>query len=216
MTTLTLPVPTTLVAGEIVATGVSAEDYLAQYAGTFHEWAEGIVIKMSPASRRHTLLTQYLVQWLNAYFALNPIGQVLTAPFVMQMEAIGRSREPDLQVILTTNPGELTDTFMNGPADLCIEVVSPESVGRDYGDKFVEYEKAGVREYWIIDPIRQRAQFNRLDDTGVYAAASPDDTGYYHTPLLPKLALHVPALWQEPLPDLLAIVQTVQAMFDAE
>ncbi len=102
---------------------------------------------------------------------------------------------------------------MMGPADICIEVVSPESVARDYGEKFAEYEKAGVREYWIIDPIRQRCQFNRLDAAGIYAAISPDDTGHYYAPLLPKLALHVPTLWKDELPDLLTIVQEVQAMF---
>jgi Uma2 family endonuclease len=212
MATLTLPVPVTLPAGEIVATGVSAEDYMTLYAETHHEWVEGVVVKMSPVTLQHDTLTIYLRQWLNAYFALNPIGRVVGDPFVMRLDAIGRLREPDLQVILNDNPGQLTDTAMIGPADICIEVVSPESVARDYGDKFVEYEKAGVREYWIVDPIRQRCQFNRRSDAGVYAVILPDETDHYHTPLLPKLALHVPTLWQEPLPDVISIVQAVQAM----
>jgi Uma2 family endonuclease len=212
MATLTKSALATLPAGEIVATGVPAEDYLALYAETHHEWAEGVVIKMSPASARHSLLIQYLIQYFNAYFALHPIGKVFQDPFVMRLDAIGRIREPDLQIILDGNPGQLTDTAMIGPADLCIEVVSPESVERDYGAKFNEYEKAGVCEYWIIDPIRRRCDFNRLGESGVYAEMVPDDTGHYHTPLLPKLALHVPTLWQEALPDILTIVQTVQAM----
>ena len=117
-------------------------------------------------------------------------------------------------MILTSNPGQLTETAMIGPADLCIEVVSPESATRDYGNKFVEYEKAGVREYWIIDPIRQRCDFNRLDNTGVFAVAQPDDTGHYRTPLLPRLALHVPTLWQERLPGVSATAQAVRAAFN--
>ncbi len=136
MATLTIPAPAVLPAGTIVATGVSAEDYMQQYAATFHEWAEGVVLKTGLSSLRHTLLTQYLLQLLNAYFALSPAGRALTAPFVMQLDAIGRFREPDLQVVLNDNPGELTDSAMVGPADICIEVVSPESVARDYGDKF--------------------------------------------------------------------------------
>jgi Uma2 family endonuclease len=210
MTASTMPV--VLPAAEAVATGVSADDFLAVYAETFHEWAEGVVIKMSPASRRHTLLTQYLIQWLNAYFSLRPVGKVFNAPFVMRLDALERFREPDIQVILDDNPGELADTAMIGPADICIEVVSPESVERDYGQKFSEYEKAGVREYWIIDPIRQRCDFNQLGESGTYTRVSPDDTGHYHTPLLPELALHVPTLWQDELPDLLITVQRVQAM----
>jgi Uma2 family endonuclease len=89
-------------------------------------------------------------------------------------------------------------------------------VGRDYGQKFHEYESVGVREYWIIDPIRQRCDFNRLSELGLYARIKPDDTEHYHTPLLPKLALHVPTLWQEQLPSFYAIGQAVQAMLSSE
>jgi Uma2 family endonuclease len=212
MTALTLSVPVTLPAGEIIAADVSAGEYLAQYAETHHEWVRGAVIKMTPVSLQHVRLTQYLLHLLNAYFALNPIGTVLDAPFVMRLEAAGSYREPDLQVVLNTNPGQLTDTEMVGPADICIEVVSRESVTRDYGDKFAEYEQAGVQEYWIIDPVRQTCHFYRLQPGKHYAPVPPDEQGNYHTPLLPRLALHVPTLWQEPLPNAVAIVQAVQTM----
>ncbi len=98
------------------------------------------------------------------------------------------------------------------PVFCCIEVVSPESAARDYGDKFMEYERAGVREYWIVDPLRRRCVFNRLSEAGVYAAVLPDQAGNYHTPLLPGLALPVPTLWQDNLPGILEIVRAVQAM----
>jgi Uma2 family endonuclease len=42
---------------------------------------------------------------------------------------------------------------MDGAADIVIELVSPESVHRDYGEKLYEYEQAGVPGYWIIDPL---------------------------------------------------------------
>jgi Uma2 family endonuclease len=215
METLTFVAPALLPAGEIVATDVSFEDYMARYALTFHEWVRGVVIQMSPASRVHDDLTIYLRQWLNIYFELNPIGQALNAPFVMSVEAIGAGREPDVQVILNSNPGQLTDTRMIGPADICIEVVSPESVARDYGDKFMEYEKAGVREYWIIDPLRQRCDFNRLDESGVYGVVPLDETESYRTPLLPRLTLHVPTLWLDELPGVLATTQVILKMMES-
>jgi Uma2 family endonuclease len=104
---------------------------------------------------------------------------------------------------------------MVGPADICIEVVSPESVARDYGDKFVEYEKAGVREYWIIDPLRQRCDFNRLDKSGVYAVVPLDETESYRTPLLRRLALHVPTLWLDELPGVLATTPIILKMMES-
>lgn len=205
-----------LPSGEIVATGISAEEYLERYAESHHEWVKGAVIKMTPVSLHHAQLVDYLRDLFRAYFDLNPVGLVVGEPFVMRLPATDSLREPDLQIILNGNPGELTPTAMIGPADLCIEVVSPESAPRDYGDKFVEYEKAGVREYWIIDPLRQRCQFNRLDQTGIYAAVLPDEAGVYHTPLLPKLALHVPTLWQDHLPGFFATAQAVKSMLGME
>ena len=140
MAVQTLAPPLTLPAGEIIAAGVSAEEYMAQYAEHHHEWVKGAVIRMSPVSELHDRLTAYFRQLLDAYFVMNKIGRARSAPFVMRLEE--SYREPDLQVILNTNPGQLTDTAMIGPADMCIEVVSPESAPRDYGDKLIEYEKA--------------------------------------------------------------------------
>lgn len=212
MASVTSSAPAAFPTGDIVASGVSAEEYLAQYAETRHEWVRGAVLKMSPVSEQHDLLTAYFRQLLDAYFELNPIGRVRSHPFVMRLETTESYREPDLQVILNTNPGQLTATAMIGPADLCVEVVSQESALRDYGEKFVEYERARVGEYWIIDPLRQEAHFYRLQETGLYARAHPDATDHYRTPLLPHLALHVPTLWHERLPGISAIVQAVQAM----
>jgi Uma2 family endonuclease len=211
MAVQTLTLPLTPPAGEIVAAEVSAEDYMAQYAEHHHEWVKGVVIKMTPESLRHALIIKYLLRLLDAYFSLNPIGTVLDEPFVMRLEE--SFREPDLQVILNTNPGQLTETAMIGPADICIEVVSPESMPRDYGDKFIEYEKAGVQEYWIVEPLRQRYDFYRRDDSGIYRGIHPDDQGLYRTPLLPQFTLHVTTLWEPELPDFFAIGKAVQAMF---
>lgn len=214
MTTLMITAPATLPAGKLIATGVAAEEYLADYADTYHEWVKGAIIHMTPVSLRHTQLTQYLLQLLNAYFSFNPVGTVLNAPFVMRLEITESFREPDLQVVLHANTMNLTATAMNGPADICIEVVSPESTTRDYGDKFAEYEQAGVHEYWIIDPQCQEARFHRLQPSKLYASIPLDESNDYRTPLLPNLVLQVLTLWQENLPDFAAIWQAVQTMFD--
>jgi Uma2 family endonuclease len=88
---------------------------------------------------------------------------------------------------------------------LVIEIVSPESVGRDRGEKFVEYEAGGVREYWLIDPDRQQAEFYQLDETGRYHLAAIDKDGRFHSTVLPNFWLQVDWLWQEPLPKVLEV-----------
>lgn len=97
---------------------------------------------------------------------------------------------------------------------ICIEVVSPESVAHDHGDKFEEYEKGGVREYWIIDPIRSEGRFYRRSDEGIFLHQVEDAEGFYHTPLLPGFTLHVPTLWQDTLPDPIKTVEAVKAMLN--
>jgi len=191
---------------------VSAEEYMAQYAHDHYEWEQGKLVKMSPVTDRHDELSGYLHELLKAYFALNPVGRVKRDPFVMRLDALNVRREPDLQVILTTNSGQFTDTVMIGPADICIEIISPESVERDYGRKFVDYESGGVKEYWLIDPIRGEARISRLSAEGHYQTRQPDADGYYETPLLPGLRLHVPTLWQDRLPDIYQVTDAVRAM----
>lgn len=208
-------IPTTLSQEEPSAEnveGVSAEDYMAHYAEHGYEWVQGVAIKMSPVTLEHEELYDYLKQLLEAYFALNPTGIVVGDRFVMKIESVGSEREPDLMVILKSNPGDLTRTAMIGPADICIEVVSEGSEDTDFGKKFREYEKGGVNEYWIIDPLRKESRFHCLQPTKLYASVSPDADGHYRTPLLPRFALHVPTLWQEKLPDIIQVVQSAQAM----
>jgi Uma2 family endonuclease len=200
------------VTAEIIATGVSFEEYLDKYAGDFCELVEGNVIKMSPIHEDHDKLTRYLASLLDAYFEIRPIGQIRIAPFVMKISSDSPKREPDLQIILNTNLGELKPTYMDGPADICIEIISPGSVDEDRGKKFTEYEKGGVGEYWIFDPIHKEALFYRLNAEGIYAPQQADADGNYRTPALPGLVLHVPTLWQEQLPGPIAVAQAVQAM----
>lgn len=199
--------------GEIVAENVSEDVYMARYAADFHEYVRGYVIKMSPASLRHNKISNYLMTLISTYLELNPIGDVIDAPFVMRLEEISR-REPDVMVILDDNLPNLKPTFMDGPADICIEVVSPESTARDRGEKFQEFEKGGVTEYWIIDPIRNEAQFYRRNTDDIFKTITTDTQQDYTTSLLPGFRLHVPTLWQKQLPGAVATVDHVKSMLD--
>jgi Uma2 family endonuclease len=195
---------------QVVAVGISAEDYMARFAGDYCEWIAGVVIKM-PANEVHDRLFRYLLVLLNAYLDLRPIGQLRQAPFVMRARPDWPHREPDIQMILNAHLDRLTPTYVDGPADLCIEIVSPESIERDHGDKFREYQEGGVTEYWIIDPTRAEARFYRMDETGTYRPQTVTQD-IYRTPLLPGLDLHVPTLWQAELPGAVIIVRMVEKM----
>jgi Uma2 family endonuclease len=200
--------PTAYPYGEIVAENVSEEDFLAHYEG-YYEWIEGLVIKMSPGTFAHMRLSHYFNDLLRAYIRLKPIGQVFTEPPMMRL---GRTlRSPDVFFVLADNPATFTKTLMIGVADLCIEIVSEESIDRDTKEKVTEYEMAGVKEYWIIDPLKQQALFYRLQaDSRHYQAIEPDSNSDYETLILPKLKIHIPTLWEDKLPDMVDSLEALR------
>lgn len=209
-----IAIPTQLDSENEAPKRVSLEEYLEKYAHDHYEWDNGELIKMSPIRNRHNKLSKYLLHLFDAYFSYRPIGEIQFDPFLMRLNEIGVMREPDLQIILNNNPGQLTETAMIGPADICVEIVSPESVERDYGKRFSEYERARVKEYWLLDYLRKEARFHRLGENGLYSLHLPDADGNYESPLLPGLKLHAPTLWTETLPDLLTVVESVRAMLE--
>jgi Uma2 family endonuclease len=93
-------------------------------------------------------------------------------------------------------------TYLDGPADLAVEIVSPDSETRDRRDKLAEYEAAGIPEYWLIDEPRNEALFFVLDPSGHYQQAPLSADGIYTSTVLPGLRLRVGWLWRYPPPML--------------
>lgn len=96
------------------------------------------------------------------------------------------AREPDLLVLLNEHAERDTDTYVEGPADWVIEIVSPESGARDRGTKFDEYERGGVSEYWIIDPHRRELWAYRRGEDGLYQSLPVDEEGRVTSVTLPS------------------------------
>ncbi len=122
----------------------------------------------------------------------------------MKLAAQRRGREPDILFVGNDRRHLFKKTYLDGAADLAVEIVSPESIGRDRGEKFVEYEAAGIREYWLIDPERRQAEFYRLNSDGFYQLISTPD-GIFRSEVLPDFFLRVEWFWQETLPTLRAL-----------
>jgi Uma2 family endonuclease len=180
------------------AHGISYTDFLNQIdEDTPAEWVKGEIVMTGPASRKHQTISRLLVQLLSTYAEVHELGEVLPAPFQMKLADSGR--EPDVIFVAHNHLDRLKPTYLDGPADLVVEIISPESIRRDRGDKFAEYERAGIPEYWLIDPDRQQADFYQLDSNGDYHPAPPDADGVYRSTALQGFWLRVAWLWQPPL-----------------
>jgi Uma2 family endonuclease len=131
---------------------------------------------------------------MGLYADTNQVGKIISSPFVMRLPTRPSGREPDLIFIRTEHFKWLRETHLDGPANLVVEIVSPESDARDRGDKFVEYESAGIPEYWLIDPLRQQAVFYELTD-GRYRPGTINEHGIYHSQALPGFWLRIEWLW---------------------
>ena len=200
--------------GDIIAAEVPLKEYLRHYAPHHCEWVEGFVIQMG-SDIHHTNLIYFIFQFFSAFFELQPIGKVIGQPFVMKLPLFPkRRRQPDLMIVLKNNSAEVTRTMLKGAADICIEVISEESVGRDLGEKFHEYETSGVREYWVLDPIRRQPSFYRLNADGRYIRQELTANGDYVTPLLPRFRLPIAQLWADELPGTLSVARMVNALWD--
>jgi len=181
---------------------LSYEEFLAWCdEDTWAEWVDGEVVLLSPASLSHQRVMVFLATVLNIFARALHLGQVLSAPFQMKLGPDGPGREPDLLFVAREHLGRLLPTRLEGPADLVVEIVSPESRERDRGQKYGEYEAAGIGEYWLIDPERQEAAFHRLGPDGRYHLLPVDAAGVVRSEVLPGFWLRIAWLWQDPLPD---------------
>ncbi|MDQ1328862.1 MAG: hypothetical protein QG641_2148 [Candidatus Poribacteria bacterium] len=163
------------------------------------EWVNGEVFIMTePVTITHQKNAMFIMNILHNYVEFHNLGEILFIPFLMKLE--NSARMPDIIHIHSNHLQNLKEFYLDGPADVAIEIMLKESIIRDRGDKFIEYESGRVTEYWLIDPMRKQAEFYRIGDDNCYHPVPLDAEGKYHSEVIPGFWLKVSWLWQEPLP----------------
>ncbi|MEN3001927.1 MAG: Uma2 family endonuclease [Armatimonadota bacterium] len=181
---------------------VSFEEFLDWLDEDTHaEWVDGEVIPKMPVSVKHQRESSFLYQILSSWLNYHRLGETHHPPLLVKFTLPnGKSvaREPDIVVILNTNPGIFTEQYFEGAPDLIVEILSPSNRNIDRLTKYEEYEAIGVPEYWLIDPDRQYAEFFQLDETGAYRVAFSGSEGVYRSRVLEGLWLELRWLWERP------------------
>ena len=183
---------------------VSWEEFLAWLDEDVRaEWVDGAIVTMPPANlEEHQDRGGLLYMLLQFFVQRSKLGRVFYAPALMRLPSRRSGREPDLLFVRAEHAHRIRPTYLDGPADLVVEIVSPDSVERDHQEKLAEYEAAGIPEYWIIDPLQQAAFFRQLGADGRYQLIPTDTDGIYTSREVPGFRMRVSWLWQRPLPTI--------------
>lgn len=120
------------------------------------ELIDGELYMMATPSRVHQKIVMTLSNSIFNYIqSKSGDCEVYPAPFAVFLNANNEIYlEPDISVICDKN--KLTEEGCKGAPDWIIEIVSPSSRAMDYNKKLFKYRTAGVREYWIVDPMKQQ------------------------------------------------------------
>ena len=195
--------PTFLPAGALPLPRMTYRQFLQHAWENPHvEWVEGVTVMMAPIGDAHNVVTNFLICVLNLHVTKHDLGTIRTDPYQMKTGPKLPGRAPDILFVAKKNLHRLRKTYVAGPADLVVEVISPGSRGVDRGDKLFEYERGGVPEYWLLDPERKKAEFYLRAKDGSYALAETPD-GVFKSRTMKGLWLRVDWLWQRPEPPTL-------------
>lgn len=177
----------------IPVTSITFDEYLTYDDGTgFHyELVDGRLELMNPPTIEHFLITKFLEQLLDTEI------KRLNLPWLCFRETgvrTGRnkSRLTDLSVVTLEQAKELMNVsaVFQSPPLLIVEVVSPDSVKRDYRYKRSEYAALEVPEYWIVDPLTAKIKVLLLEE-GFYEETVFTDNQQIVSQTFPELAIAV-------------------------
>lgn len=133
----------------------TSEDYWNLPEGERAELINGYLYAMDPPSLVHQKIAVQLCKNIALYLdGHREDGQIFAAPLAINLNASDEIYvEPDIMIVC--DPSKLDEHGIKGAPDFIAEIVSPSSRKMDYVTKANLYLEAGVREYWIIDPLKK-------------------------------------------------------------
>jgi Uma2 family endonuclease len=127
------------------------------------ELSEGrLIISPSPTSQHQKVLGRLYLLFGNYVFTKR-LGEVAMAPMDTRLWE-GKVRQPDIVFMNNDHLDRITEKYWGVP-DLVVEILSEGTAEVDKKKKYREYQKAGVPEYWIVDPFNQVIEIYTLENS---------------------------------------------------
>jgi Uncharacterized protein conserved in cyanobacteria, COG4636 len=133
--------------------------------GNRYEIIAGVLYTTPAPGAGHQSVSARLVTFLVTHVEFAGLGRVFAAPVDVEL-APDTVVQPDIVVILSANLDRITPSRIIGAPDLVVEILSPGTAGYDRREKQDAYARAGVGEYWIVDPGAQTVELLTLDQGG--------------------------------------------------
>lgn len=174
------------------------------------EWVDGEAIVPMATSIEHANILLFLMTLTHLFCLKHKFGRVLGPDSQIRFQALRRRRTPDILFLSNERLHQIRETYIAGAPDLVTEIVSPDSVARDWREKYLEYEAAGVREYWVVDPMAERVEAYALNAQNQYERLEMQ-AGKIASRVLPGFYLKPEWLWQDELPNPLDVLAELSA-----
>ena len=198
---------------------MSYEAYLSYEESVRSEWVDGEVVIYMPPKAEHQRIVEFLYTLLNLFVQLSNLGLVRVSPFEVKLWEEGPSREPDIFFVSGASLSKFSPERFSGAPELVIEIISPSSLFIDRDVKFREYERAGVKEYWVIDsrPDKARADFFSLGEANRYDLFATETDEKVGSKVVEGFWLRPEWLWQPDLNPLKVLAEIVgkEALIEA-
>ena len=173
------------------------------------ELIDGVMIVSPPPLDAHERVQGFLYTLLRMFVEIFDLGEVRGSRTAVMLTE-GHIFEPDILFIARDRLDIIEERGMKGAPDLVIEILSASTAERDRGVKFHTYERAGVRELWLIDPYGPAGTefYQRQGD--IFKPVMPDAAGVVQALALPGFKLNTNWLW--PAEKFIPVRQALQEM----
>jgi Uma2 family endonuclease len=180
----------------------SYADYLKWRFEERVELIKGKVMKMTAPNRKHQDISRELMYTFTSFLKNKPC-KVYNAPFDVRLPR--KSKSPNEEILTVIQPdvciicdiSKLDDKGCLGAPDLVIEILSPGNSKKEIKLKYEVYEDAGVKEYWIINPVEENVAVLILSTSGKFDGAKLYATGdIIHSNAISGLAVNLSDIFQ--------------------
>jgi Uma2 family endonuclease len=161
---------------------------------TRYELVHGEVVVSPSPNFDHAYVVTRLISRLHPYVDEHKLGVIVSGidtPFGPE-----DVRRPDLLFFSKARLHHIGKVNLEGPPDLCVEVLSPSNRHVDRGDKFELYRDSGVPSYWIFDPMTKVVEAYRLEGKEYVPTVTAKDEAVVQLPPFEELEIRLAEIWR--------------------